>query len=47
MLQYQEPIPCEQIVSTLCDIKQAYTQFGGEYLFSLWKWKGVSHFVKW
>ncbi|KXJ26312.1 proteasome subunit alpha type-4 [Exaiptasia diaphana] len=28
-LQYQEPIPCEQMVSSLCDIKQAYTQFGG------------------
>ncbi|CAG2193749.1 PSMA4 [Mytilus edulis] len=30
LLQYQEPIPCEQLVSTLCDIKQAYTQFGGK-----------------
>ncbi|XP_014662381.1 PREDICTED: proteasome subunit alpha type-4-like [Priapulus caudatus] len=28
-LQYQEPIPCEQLVSWLCDIKQAYTQYGG------------------
>ncbi|XP_032239413.2 proteasome subunit alpha type-4 [Nematostella vectensis] len=28
-LQYQEPIPCEQMVSSLCDLKQAYTQFGG------------------
>ena len=32
LLQYQEPIPCEQVVATLCDIKQAYTQFGGECL---------------
>ena len=30
LLQYQEPIPCEQVVATLCDIKQAYTQLGGE-----------------
>lgn len=30
MLTYQEPMPCEQLVSTLCDIKQAYTQFGGK-----------------
>lgn len=30
LLQYQEPIPCEQLVTALCDIKQAYTQFGGE-----------------
>uniref|UniRef100_A0A8C0P7H7 Uncharacterized protein n=2 Tax=Canis lupus familiaris TaxID=9615 RepID=A0A8C0P7H7_CANLF len=29
-LQYQEPIPCEQLVTALCDIKQAYTQFGGK-----------------
>lgn len=29
LLQYQEPIPCEQVVSSLCDVKQAYTQFGG------------------
>ena len=32
-LQYQEPIPCEQLVSTLCDLKQAYTQFGGQFEF--------------
>ena len=29
MLQYQENIPCEQLVMRLCDLKQAYTQFGG------------------
>lgn len=34
LLQYQEPIPCEQLVTALCDIKQAYTQFGGN-IFSL------------
>ncbi|ELT98287.1 hypothetical protein CAPTEDRAFT_152113 [Capitella teleta] len=34
-LQYQEPIPCEQVVSTLCDIKQAYTQFGGKRPFGV------------
>lgn len=35
ILQYQEPIPCEQVVSTLCDIKQAYTQFGGKRPFGV------------
>ncbi|CAH1795790.1 unnamed protein product [Owenia fusiformis] len=35
MLQYQEPIPCEQLVSTLCDFKQAYTQFGGKRPFGV------------
>ncbi|XP_059174654.1 proteasome subunit alpha type-4-like isoform X3 [Physella acuta] len=35
ILQYQEPIPCEQLVSTLCDIKQAYTQFGGKRPFGV------------
>lgn len=30
LLQFQEPIPCEQVVSSLCDVKQAYTQFGGK-----------------
>ncbi|XP_033125165.1 proteasome subunit alpha type-4-like [Anneissia japonica] len=29
LLQYQEPIPCEQLVSSLCDLKQVYTQNGG------------------
>lgn len=31
LLQYGESIPCEQLVSWLCDIKQAYTQYGGYY----------------
>nr|UCK81644.1 proteasome subunit alpha type-4 [Arenicola marina] len=35
ILQYQEPIPCEQVVATLCDIKQAYTQFGGKRPFGV------------
>ncbi|CAB4031859.1 Proteasome subunit alpha type-4 [Paramuricea clavata] len=35
LLQYQEPIPCEQLVSSLCDIKQAYTQFGGKRPFGV------------
>jgi len=35
ILQYQEPIPCEQLVATLCDIKQAYTQFGGKRPFGV------------
>ena len=29
LLQYQEEIPCEQLVMRLCDLKQQYTQFGG------------------
>lgn len=28
-LQYQEPIPVDQLVRALCDTKQGYTQFGG------------------
>ncbi|XP_056268467.1 proteasome subunit alpha type-4-like [Pseudoliparis swirei] len=35
LLQYQEPIPCEQRVTALCDIKQAYTQFGGKRPFGV------------
>ncbi|KAF6040063.1 PSMA4 [Bugula neritina] len=35
LLTYQEPMPCEQLVSTLCDIKQAYTQFGGKRPFGV------------
>eukprot|EP00794_Sanderia_malayensis_P009770 gene9770-10769_t len=29
LLTYQEPIPCEQLVTRLCDLKQQYTQAGG------------------
>lgn len=28
-LQFGDPIPCEQLVMRLCDVKQAYTQYGG------------------
>jgi len=28
-MQYGDSIPCEQLVSWLCDVKQAYTQYGG------------------
>lgn len=34
-LQYQEPIPCENLVSNLCNIKQAYTQAGGRRPFGV------------
>lgn len=34
-LQYQEPIPTENLVSQLCNIKQAYTQFGGKRPFGV------------
>jgi len=42
MLTYQEPIPCEQLVQQLCDLKQGYTQYGGlrpfgvSFLFAGW-----------
>ena len=29
MFQYQEPVPVEQLVTEMCDVKQGYTQFGG------------------
>ncbi|XP_017891373.1 proteasome subunit alpha type-4 [Ceratina calcarata] len=35
LLQYGEPIPCEQLVSWLCDLKQAYTQYGGKRPFGV------------
>jgi len=33
--QYGEEIPCEHLVSYLCDIKQAYTQYGGKRPFGV------------
>ncbi|RWV83056.1 hypothetical protein GW17_00055385, partial [Ensete ventricosum] len=39
---YQEPMPIEQLVQSLCDTKQGYTQFGGlrpfgvSFLFAGW-----------
>lgn len=35
LIQYGETIPCEQLVSWLCDIKQAYTQYGGKRPFGV------------
>lgn len=32
---YGEAMPCEQLVSYLCDIKQAYTQYGGKRPFGV------------
>jgi 20S proteasome subunit alpha 3 len=29
LYQYQEPMPVEQLVTELCDLKQSYTQYGG------------------
>lgn len=29
-LQYGESMPCEQLVQSLCNLKQSYTQFGGQ-----------------
>ncbi|ROT65242.1 putative proteasome subunit alpha type-4 isoform X1 [Penaeus vannamei] len=34
-LMFGEPIPCEQLVMRLCDIKQAYTQYGGKRPFGV------------
>ncbi|GAB0094246.1 Proteasome subunit alpha type [Sergentomyia squamirostris] len=34
-LNYLEAMPCEQLVSYLCDIKQAYTQYGGKRPFGV------------
>ncbi|VVA27817.1 PREDICTED: proteasome [Prunus dulcis] len=42
MFAYQEPMPVEQLVQSLCDTKQGYTQFGGlrpfgvSFLFAGW-----------
>jgi 20S proteasome alpha/beta subunit len=33
LLTYNEDIPCEQLVRRLCDLKQGYTQHGGNHLF--------------
>ncbi|KAI5718880.1 hypothetical protein M8J76_001646 [Diaphorina citri] len=35
LIQYNEPIPCEQLVACLCDIKQGYTQYGGKRPFGV------------
>eukprot|EP00877_Chromochloris_zofingiensis_P007879 jgi/Chrzof1/3344/Cz12g21180.t1 len=32
---YQEPIPVEQLVRSVCDTKQGYTQFGGQRPFGV------------
>lgn len=32
LLTYNEDIPCEQLVRRLCDLKQGYTQHGGNIL---------------
>jgi 20S proteasome subunit alpha 3 len=41
LIQYGEPMPCEQLVAWLCDIKQAYTQYGGKCSV---EWKGYYSF---
>lgn len=35
LFQYGESMPCEQLVSWLCDVKQAYTQYGGKRPFGV------------
>lgn len=34
-LSYAEAMPCEEMVSYLCDMKQSYTQFGGKRPFGV------------
>ena len=46
LMTYQEPVPMEQLVQTLCDQKQGYTQYGGlrpfgvSFLFGGWDKNG-------
>jgi len=35
LLSYNESIPCERLVSWVCDMKQAYTQYGGKRPFGV------------
>ncbi|EDW53597.1 proteasome subunit alpha type-4-like [Drosophila sechellia] len=35
LVNFGEMIPCEQLVRSLCDIKQAYTQYGGKRPFGV------------
>jgi len=35
LYQYGEPIPVENLVQQLCDVKQGYTQFGGQRPFGV------------
>ncbi|OQR76018.1 proteasome subunit alpha type-4-like [Tropilaelaps mercedesae] len=35
LIQYGESIPCERLVSWICDLKQAYTQYGGKRPFGV------------
>ena len=30
LFQYDEPVPLENLLMTVCDTKQGYTQYGGE-----------------
>ena len=34
-LQFQEPVPVEQLIKPMCDVKQAFTQFGGKRPFGV------------
>lgn len=45
-MQYGDSIPCEQLVSWLCDVKQAYTQYGGNLLLLFFfKQREIEHIV--
>ncbi|XP_075242364.1 proteasome subunit alpha type-4-like [Convolutriloba macropyga] len=34
-VQFQEPVPVEQLIKPMCDVKQAFTQFGGKRPFGV------------
>merc|ERR1711988_523468 len=36
LFKYDEPMPVEQLIQQICDLKQGYTQFGGRW--STWTW---------
>merc|ERR1712139_733213 len=35
LFKYDEPIPVEQLIQQICDLKQGYTQFGGQRPFGV------------
>jgi len=35
MFKYDEPMPVEQLIQQICDLKQGYTQFGGQRPFGV------------
>lgn len=46
LFQYGESIPCEQLVSWLCDVKQAYTQYGGKCSYQIGSRKYIPFLIQ-